>query len=67
MDTDRIRHLLPHYVAMLIAVFVVLEVIRRAVGDIGFWAEFVIIAIVVFAYRPVVVRLGVGPSEWESV
>ncbi len=65
MDIDQLRELVPHYVAMLILVFGALAVIRSAAGDIGFWAEFVIVLLIAFAYRPVVMRLGIGPSGWE--
>lgn len=65
MDTDRIVALAPHYVAMLVIVFIVLNLVRVAVGEIGFWAELVVVVAIVFAYRPLVVRLGIGPDEWE--
>lgn len=65
MDTDRLIELAPHYVAMLILVFLILAIVRAAVGDIGFWIELVIVFVVVFAYRPIVLRLGVAPSGWE--
>jgi hypothetical protein len=65
MDTDRLIEIAPHYVAMLILVFLVLAIVRAVVGEIGFWVELAIVLVVVFAYRPVVVRLGVAPSGWE--
>ncbi len=64
MDTERILDVLPHYLAMLILVFAVLTVVRTAIGDLGFWFEFVIILVIVFAYRPLVIRLGVAPDAW---
>jgi amino acid permease len=65
MNTDRIVALAPHYVAMLVIVFLVLNLVRVAVGEIGFWVELVVVVAIVFAYRPLVVRLGIGPDEWE--
>lgn len=65
MDTDRLKELAPHYVAMLVLVFLVLEIVGAVAGGIGFWVELVLIVIVVFAYRPVVVRLGIAPRGWE--
>lgn len=65
MDTDRLKELAPHYVAMLVLVFLVLEIVGAVAGEIGFWVELVLIVIVVFAYRPVVVRLGIAPRGWE--
>ncbi|MCU4719651.1 hypothetical protein [Halapricum hydrolyticum] len=65
MDREQLIELVPHYVAMLILVFLTLTVISVAVGEIGFWAELALIVVVVFAYRPIVVKLGIGPSAWE--
>ena len=65
MDREQLKELAPHYIAMLILVFGVLAIVRAAVGDLSFWVEFAIIAVVVFAYRPIVMRLGIGPSGWE--
>lgn len=64
MDRDTIFALAPHYAAMLLLVFVVLGVWRTVVGDIGLLGEFVIIAAVVFSYRPLVKWLGVAPEPW---
>jgi hypothetical protein len=50
---------------MILLVFGLLTVVRTAVGDIGFWAELVLVVAIAFVYRPVVVRLGVAPSVWE--
>lgn len=65
MDRSQLVELVPHYIAMLLLVFLVLGIVRNAVGDISFWVELGIVAVVVFAYRPVVKRLGVAPSIWE--
>jgi hypothetical protein len=65
MDKDQLMEIAPHYIAMLALVFLVLTAVRAVVGEIGFWTELVIVIAVVFAYRPVVMRLGVGPSVWE--
>jgi Flp pilus assembly protein TadB len=65
MDTEGLKELVPHYVALMLLVFLVLTVVRATVGDIGFWLELAVVLVVVFVYRPVVVRLGVAPSGWE--
>jgi hypothetical protein len=65
MDTDRLRELALHYAAMLLLVFLVLAIVRAAVGEIGFWIELAIVLVVVFAYRPLVTRLGIAPRGWE--
>ncbi len=66
MDTDRILELVPHYLMMLVLVFGALFVLRRTVGDLGFWVELVIVIAIVFVYRPLTVRLGVAPSLWTE-
>jgi len=66
MDTDHIRAVAPHYVAMIVLAMVVFGVIQAIIGrELGFWAELAIIAVVVFSYRPAVMALGVGPTVWE--
>lgn len=65
MDTDRLLEVAPHYAAMLLLVYLVIAVAGVVVGEIDFWTELAIILVVVFAYRPVVMRLGIGPGAWE--
>lgn len=66
MDRSDLVALAPHYAVMLLIVFVVLAVWRAFVGEIGLLGEFVIIAIIVFSYRPVVKRLGLAPAPWQD-
>lgn len=66
MDTSRIVELVPHYVAMLVLVFVVLAAVDAVAGGVGFWIELAIIVVVVGLYRPIVLRLGVAPSSWQD-
>lgn len=66
MNTDQLKELVPHYLAMLIVVFAGITVLRAAVGDLGFWIEFLIVLAIAFAYRPIVLRLGIAPSSWEQ-
>jgi hypothetical protein len=65
MDTDQLKELVPHYVAMLVLVFLVLGIVQAIVGEVGFWVELGIIVVAAAAYRPLVTRLGIGPSSWE--
>lgn len=65
MDTDRITAVAPHYVAMVLLAILVFAAVEAVVGPVDFWAELLIIALVVFSYRPAVMRLGIGPSAWE--
>jgi hypothetical protein len=65
MDRNQLIELVPHYIAMFLLVSLVLWIAREVVGEIGFWPELAIIIVVVVVYRPVVMRLGIGPSGWE--
>jgi len=65
MDKNQLLELALYYIALLLLVFFILEVIQAAVGEIAFWLELVIILIIVFAYRYIAVWLGVAPSGWE--
>jgi uncharacterized membrane protein len=65
MDTDRLMELAPHYLAMFLLVFLVIAMLETIVGDFSFWLELVIVFVVVFAYRPLVIGLGIAPSDWE--
>lgn len=66
MDRDQLIELVPHYIAMLLLVFGTLAVVRSFAGEIGFWAELIIVIIVVVAYRPIVKQLDVEPSAWKN-
>lgn len=66
MDRDQLIELVPHYVAMLLLVFGTLTVVRTIAGDIGFWAELIIVVVVVVAYRPLVRQFDVEPSAWRE-
>jgi hypothetical protein len=65
MDKDHLLELAPHYLAMFLLVSLVLWIVGEVVGEVGFWPELAIIMVVVVVYRPVVMRLGIGPSGWE--
>ena len=66
MDTDRCIEVVPHYAVMLLLVYLALATVELIVGERGFWAELLIIAVVVITYRPVVMRLGIGHGGWEQ-
>lgn len=65
MNRQQLLELVPHYLAMLVLVAVVVAVVRVGVGELDFWAEFAVVAVVVFLYRPAVRYLGFEPSAWE--
>ena len=66
MVRRELLELAAHYVVMLTIVFVVLGVVRGVYGDLSFWIDVVIIGVIVFSYRPLVLRLGVAPEMWEE-
>jgi hypothetical protein len=66
VDTDTLRRVLPHYVVMLLVVFLVLGVTEYFVGKLGIGVEIVIIFVVVTAYRLVVERVDALPDPWEE-
>ena len=65
MVSERLREVLPHYVAMLLIVWVVLGGIRILVDRPAIWVELVIIGALCFVYIVAVRRLGKAPSAWE--
>jgi amino acid permease len=66
MDRDNLIELLLHYAVLFVLVLIVLAVVQSVVGEIEFWTELVIIVVMVFAYRPIVLRLGIAPTVWET-
>ena len=64
MDRRDVIEVLPHYVAMVILLLIAFALLRTALGEVNFWLELALAFVVVFAYRPVVVRLGIAPSAW---
>jgi predicted PurR-regulated permease PerM len=65
MDTDTLLELLPHYVALVVLIFAVLAAVGALVDGVDFWVRLVVAVVTAFAYRPLVMWLGVGPTAWE--
>jgi hypothetical protein len=65
VDIQTVVSLLPHYLAMLVLVFLGVGVLRTAVSGVNLIAEFVLILGIVFLYPFVVRRLGYAPEMWE--
>lgn len=66
MDTDHIRAVAPHYVAMVILLLIVFNGVRFLLGEANFWLEMAVGLVVILAYRPVVLRFGYAPSVWKE-
>lgn len=65
MDTDGLVELLAHYLVMLVVVMIGLSVLDAVVAETNFWIELAVVVGIAFAYRPIVLRLGVAPDRWE--
>lgn len=66
VDRGRVVESIPHYIAMLVAIFLALGIVRETVGELDFWIEFLLVLVIAFAYPPLVRRLGVAPSAWSN-
>lgn len=68
VNKDDILELVPHYVAMILLVLFVMTLIRAAIGVQHVLVEFAFILALVFAYRPIIVRLDIVPTPtvWEE-
>lgn len=66
MNREQLLELVPHYIAGLIVLFLVLAVLRVVFDGLNFWVEVAIVFVLALLYRPVVQRLGVAPSVWEE-
>ena len=65
VDTDGLREAIPHYVAMLLVLFLVLGVIQRTAGETSFWVDIAVIVVVVFGYQVGGTRRGLAPGSWR--
>jgi predicted tellurium resistance membrane protein TerC len=62
----RIVDVLPHYLVMLALVFLALEIVENQLGIDNVVVFFAVVLVIVFAYRPIVLRLGVAPESWNG-
>lgn len=65
MDRDTVVQLAPHYLVMFALVLIAIRILEALAGDLGLLVRFVAISVIVFSYRPVVLRLGLAPDAWE--
>jgi uncharacterized membrane protein YdjX (TVP38/TMEM64 family) len=65
MDREELRAVVPHYLAVMALVFVVV-VVLDAVLAIPFWVGVVLALLIGVAYRPLVLALGVAPEPWRE-
>ena len=66
MDRADLMDVAPHYGVLIVLMFATLLIMQSVFGDLSFWIELAVLFVIAFAYRPVVVRLGVAPEAWEQ-
>lgn len=57
---------LPHYLAMLVLVYVSLDLLRTFLGVEHLLVDLVVVLLIVFLYRPLVIRIGIAPTSWDA-
>ncbi|AUX08411.1 hypothetical protein AArcSl_0765 [Halalkaliarchaeum desulfuricum] len=57
--------LVPHYLAMLVAIVIAVFLLRTYLGQVVLLAEFALALVIVFLYPFAVRRLGIEPGIWE--
>ena len=62
---SRLVELLPHYLAMIAAIFAVLIAVEELYGGLDFWWSFAVALAVAAIYPFVVRRLGIAPESWQ--
>lgn len=62
---EKIRQLAPHWGVMFLLMLVVLAVVERFVGPVGFVPSMVIVLAVALGYPIVARALGVAPPLWQ--
>ncbi|MFC6905223.1 hypothetical protein [Halalkalicoccus tibetensis] len=65
MDRTEAKQVAPHYVAVMVLVFVVVAGIDLLV-DFPFWIGVVLALGIGALYRPLVLALGVAPEPWRG-
>lgn len=66
VNSERLLEVVPHYIVLLLLVFLSIGAVRATVGDLGLAIELAIVLVVSFAYRPIVLRLGIAPESWDA-
>lgn len=66
MDRQTVLALAPHYAAMFVLSIVALSAWGFLFGPTDVVGQFLLIGLIVFSYRPVVLRLGLAPEPWRE-
>ena len=62
---DRLVELAPHYILMILLMFLALAIVEQVVGALDFWPSLAIALLVAIAYPIVLRRLGRAPEAWQ--
>ena len=65
MNSAELRKLVPHYVAVMVLVFIVVTAVDALAG-IPFWVGVAIALGIGAVYRPLVTALGIAPEPWRE-
>ncbi len=65
MDREELRAVVPHYLAVMALVFVVVVVLDGLLA-IPFWVGVIVALLIGVAYRPLVLSLGIAPEPWRD-
>lgn len=66
MALRRHLELVPHYLAVTLAIVAAVGATRVATGGLGFAVELAVVVVVVLLYPTVARTLGVAPAAWET-
>lgn len=64
-DQGTFTRTVPHYIAMLLIVFLVLAGLRRVAPNLHFLVEFTVVIVASLTYVSLVRWLGVAPRTWS--
>jgi len=65
MDWGNLRQVLPHYVALVLILLLVLSVLQSFIPDLSIWIQLVVAVIIGILYPQVIRALGLEPESWK--
>lgn len=65
VDTQKLRGLLPHYLAMLVLIVIAMILLRLAIGEVRLLVEFGVAIAIALIYPFAVRHFGFEPGAWE--
>lgn len=65
MAESTLRQLLPHYVALVLILTVILTLMRVAFPTVNMWVQIGVAVVLGLAYPPLLRYLGMAPEPWQ--